>query len=113
MTAQKYVQGVLCDKAHTMDSFLTLARLNLVVWHGQDDEVVVSSSHKNGHWGRGMANGLIVSLQSDGPGSYRYDMVNDISNTFAGGTENSLRKYAYSIFRLRWISCTCGQTLVH
>jgi hypothetical protein len=47
----------------------------------------VSSSHKNGHWGRGIANGLIVSLQSDGPGPYRYDMVNDISNTFAGGRE--------------------------
>jgi hypothetical protein len=68
----------------------------------------VSSSHKNGHCGRGSAKGPIVSLQSNGPVPYRYDMVSDISNTFAGGRENNASTW---IFRLGWISSTCGQTL--
>lgn len=70
--------------------------------------VVVSSSHKSGHCGRDIANGLIVSLQSDGLATYRYDMVNEISNTFIGGRGNNA---STRVFRLWWISSTCGQTL--
>jgi hypothetical protein len=86
------VQGVLYDKLHTRDSFLTPARSHVVAWLGQDDEVVVSSSHNNGDCGRGIANGLIISLQSDRPAPYRCNMVSSIPNTFAGGREINASK---------------------
>jgi hypothetical protein len=68
----------------------------------------VSSSHKNGDCGRGIANGPTVSLQSDGPAPYRCNMVSNIPNTLAGEREINV---STQIFRVRWISSTCGRTL--
>ena len=103
------MQGVLCDKAHTRDPILTPARLHVVVQLRQVDEVVVSCSHKNGHCGKGIANGLTVSLQSDGPAPCRYNMVSNIPSNLAGEKEINAR---IRIFRVGWISSTPGQTLV-
>jgi hypothetical protein len=70
----------------------------------------VSSSHNNGDCGRRIANELIISLQSDRPAPYRCSMVSSIPNTFAGGREiNASRQ----IFRVGWISSTCGRTLLN
>jgi hypothetical protein len=55
--------------------------------------VVVSSSHKDEHYGRGVANGQIVFSQSDRPVPYRLHMASSTSITLAGGKEDK-RKYA-------------------
>lgn len=47
------------------------------------DVAVVNISHENGDCDRGIANGLIVSLQSDGPAPCRCKMGINILNHFA------------------------------
>lgn len=68
----------------------------------------MSSGHENGNRGRGIANGSIISLQSEGSARYQCNMVHITPNTLAG--ERAI-DVSTQIFRVGWISSTCGQTL--